>query len=69
MPSTTHADRGQAVTLYAACPVRVIHSDANLWPLPGARRPRSSRPVPRWEVPGHVDEAVLKRALAGLHRL
>jgi hypothetical protein len=64
MPSTSVRE-GQAVTLYAACPVRVIHSDVELW------RPvrRSARVIPRWKPPADIDAEFLQRVLAGLRRL
>lgn len=56
---------GQAVTLYAVRPVRVIHSDVEL------HRParRSARIVPRWQPPADVDAVFLARVLVGLRRL
>lgn len=65
MPSAQSVREGQAVTLYAACPVRVIHSDVELW------RParRSERYVPPWEPPRDVDVAFLVRVREGLRRL
>jgi hypothetical protein len=57
---------GQAVTLYRAHPLRVIHSDTELW-RPVARR--SARIVPRWEAPTDVDAPLLGRVLTGLRRL
>jgi len=66
MPSTTSVCEDPAVTLYAVCPVRVIHSDAELWRLVARR---SSRIVPMWKAPPDVDAAVLERVLNGLRRL
>lgn len=62
MASTSVRD-GQAVTLYGACPVRVIHSDLELW-RPVARR--SERLVPLWEPPRDVDVQFLQRLVDGL---
>jgi hypothetical protein len=58
---------GQAVTLYAACPVRVIHTDVELYrPV---RILRSARAVPPWQPPADVDVVFLGRVLAGLRQL
>lgn len=54
---------GQAATLYATRPVRVIHSDLELW-RPFVRR--SARLVPLWEPPRDVDVEVLQRLVDGL---
>lgn len=66
MPSTSVRE-GQGATLYAVCPVRVIHSDVELWRPVRVRR--SSRIVPLWEPPGDVDLEVMRRLLAGLRGL
>ena len=65
MPSPSLRD-DQAVTLYAVGPIRVIHSDIELW-RPVIRR--SARIVPLWEQPGDVDVAFLERVVASLRRL
>jgi hypothetical protein len=58
---------GQAATLYATCPVRVIHTDVELYRPVLVRR--SARVVPRWRPPADVDVLFLQRVVAGLRRL
>lgn len=66
MPSPSVRE-GQAVTLYAVHPVRVIHSDVELWRPVRVRR--SSRAVPPWKPPADVNAEFLQRVLVSLRRL